>query len=278
VTAGCESVDVERRVGWRVTGVSWLTSELRDVVMVEGNGLVIGCRPPQLAYRSNSQPKLKGEETPGHSRPSPTQPCRPLSERGWTDIIPAIAINYLSRPKLNLIHLHPIHPGTARPCIMAQKAKKDRAKSNAEALRTLHLGTLIINTLFVLANLFFRRRSLLLYAVLSAPAFVCEYVLERTGRPKYGPNGQLKAGGEDLNSAGLTEYMWDTVWITWASVIAVIFFGNGGWLIWGVVPVFALIKGWGLLSAARGMASGMNAPQAEDAQPQPGNRKQRRAA
>lgn len=161
---------------------------------------------------------------------------------------------------------------------MAQKAKKDRAKSNAEALKNLHIGTLVVNTLFVLANLFFRRRSLLLYTLLSTPAFICEYVLERTGRPRYDANGQLKAAGEDLSAAGLTEYMWDTVWITWASVVAVILFGNGAWLLWAVVPVFALIKGWGLLSAARGMAGGMNAPQPDAAQPQAGNRKQRRAA
>ncbi|KAI1854694.1 hypothetical protein JX265_002332 [Neoarthrinium moseri] len=159
---------------------------------------------------------------------------------------------------------------------MAQKARKDRAKSNAEALKNLHLGTLIVNSLFVLLNLLFRRRSLLLYVVLSIPAFVCEYILESTGRPKYDGH-TLKTAGEDLSAPGLTEYMWDIVWVTWACVLAVGFFGNWGWFLWAVVPVFAVIKGWGLLSAARGMAGGM--PQQEDApQPQAGNRKQRRAA
>ncbi|KAK6067308.1 hypothetical protein SCUP234_11683 [Seiridium cupressi] len=163
---------------------------------------------------------------------------------------------------------------------MAQKARKDRAKSNAEALKNLHLGTLIVNTLFVLSNLLFKRRSLLFYIILSIPAFICEYILESTGRPKYDPSTKaLRNAGEDLNAPGLTEYMWDIIWVTWASVIAVIFFGNGGWLLWVAVPVFAVIKGWGFLSAARGMAGGgMQQPDAAAPAPQAGNRKQRRAA
>ncbi|KAI0167491.1 Histone H4 [Pestalotiopsis sp. IQ-011] len=166
---------------------------------------------------------------------------------------------------------------------MAQKARKDRAKSNAEALKNLHLGTLIVNTLFVLSNLLFRRRSLLYYIILSIPAFVCEYILESTGRPKYDPTTKaLRTAGEDLNAPGLTEYMWDTIWVTWATVITVILFGNGGWLLWLAVPVFAVIKGWGFLSAARNMAGGMGGmqqPPEGAAMPQgAGNRKQRRAA
>lgn len=164
---------------------------------------------------------------------------------------------------------------------MAQKARKDRAKSNAEALKNLHLGTLIVNTLFVLSNLLFKRRSLWLYVLLSVPAFICEYILESTGRPKYDPStNALKNAGEDLNAPGLTEYMWDIIWVTWASVVAVILFGNGAWILWGAVPVFAVIKGWGLLSAARSMAGGgMQQPDAAAAAPpQAGNRKQRRAA
>ncbi|KAH6654617.1 hypothetical protein BKA67DRAFT_658902 [Truncatella angustata] len=164
---------------------------------------------------------------------------------------------------------------------MAQKARKDRAKSNAESLKNLHLGTLIVNTWFVLANLLFKRRSLWLYVLLSIPAFACEYILESTGRPKYDPSTKaLKTAGEDLSAPGLTEYMWDIVWVTWASVVAVIFFGNGGWILWAAVPVFAVIKGWGLFGAARNMAGGMQQPpDAAAAAPAPvGNRKQRRAA
>lgn len=161
---------------------------------------------------------------------------------------------------------------------MAQKARKDRAKSNAATLNNLHLGTLIVNTLFFLSNLLFRRRSMLLYVLLSAPSFVCEYVLESSGRPKYvAGTHELRNSGEDLSAPGLTEYMFDVVWVTWASVVLVIFFGNWGWLLWAVVPAYGAFKGFGLLGAARGMA-GMQQQQEGNAAPAVGNRKQRRAA
>ncbi|RYP67641.1 hypothetical protein DL769_005712 [Monosporascus sp. CRB-8-3] len=165
---------------------------------------------------------------------------------------------------------------------MAQKARKDRAKSNAAALNNLHIGTLIVNTLFVLFNLLFKKRSTLLYVLLSIPSFLCEFVLETMGRPKYDPQTKaLKKSGEDLSAPGLTEYMFDVIWVTWASVVLVILFGNWGWLLWGVVPAYGAYKGFGLLGAARGMAgmAGMQQQQQQgNAAPVAGNRKQRRAA
>ncbi|KAI0024829.1 hypothetical protein F4780DRAFT_768524 [Xylariomycetidae sp. FL0641] len=164
---------------------------------------------------------------------------------------------------------------------MAQKARKDRAKANAAALTNLHLGTLIVNTLFVLSNLVFRRRSMLLYVVLSIPSFICEYVLESSGRPKYDPETKaLKNAGEDLAAPGLTEYMFDVIWVTWASVVLAALFGNWGWLLWTVVPAYGAMKGYSLLGAARGMA-GMQQQQQQPQENTPvagGNRRQRRAA
>ncbi|KAI1144033.1 DUF788-domain-containing protein [Hypoxylon sp. FL0543] len=161
---------------------------------------------------------------------------------------------------------------------MAQKARKDRAKANAAALANLHTGTLIINTLFVLFNFIFKKRSMLLYVILSIPSFICEYVLESSGRPRYDPSTKaLQNAGEDLSAPGLTEYMFDVIWVTWASVILVILFGNWGWLLWSVVPAYGAFKGYGLLGAARGMA-GIQGQQSDNAAPAVGNRKQRRAA
>ncbi|KAI0481224.1 hypothetical protein GGR56DRAFT_310727 [Xylariaceae sp. FL0804] len=161
---------------------------------------------------------------------------------------------------------------------MAQKARKDRARANAAALTNLHLGTIIVNALFFLLNLIFRRRSMLLYILLSIPSFVCEYVLEVSGRPKYEQStNALKTAGEDLSAPGLTEYMFDVIWVTWASVLLVTFFGNWGWLLWTVVPAYGAVKGYSLLGAARGMAA-MQQQQMDNAQAMSGNRKQRRAA
>ncbi|KAJ4304035.1 hypothetical protein N0V88_001640 [Collariella sp. IMI 366227] len=122
---------------------------------------------------------------------------------------------------------------------MAQKARKDRAKSNAAALNNLHIGS--------------PRR-----------------------RPKYDAATQtLKSAGEDLAAPGLTEYMWDVVWVTWAASILVALLGNWAWFLWAVVPAYGAFKAYGMMGAAKQMAqmgaTGGNAPPA-------GNRKQRRQA
>ena len=164
---------------------------------------------------------------------------------------------------------------------MAQKAKKDRAKANITSLNNLHIGTLSLNVLFILFNLIIKRRSLLAYAILSIPCFIAEYILETTGRPKFDPTTKaLKSSGEDLAAPGLTEYMFDIIWITWLCLIAVIAFGNWGWIIWAVVPVYGAYKGYGLLGMARGMMGGAQAGQmpSEEQIAASGNRRQRRAA
>lgn len=162
---------------------------------------------------------------------------------------------------------------------MAQKAKKDRAKANISTLNTLHIGTLSVNALFIIFNLFIRRRSVLAYGILSIPSLVAEYILETTGRPKFDPYTKaLRTSGEDLAAPGLTEYMFDIIWVTWFCVVAVMFFGNWGWLFWAVIPVFGLYKGYGLLGMAKGMMGGAQAGQMPQEQAVTGNRKQRRAA
>lgn len=159
---------------------------------------------------------------------------------------------------------------------MAQKAKKDRAKSNAATLNNLHIGSLIVNVLFLLNHFLFRPRTLWLYGLLSAPAFVCQYVLEASGRPKYDPSTKaLKASGEDLSAQGLTEYMFDVIWVTWAAAVFVILFGNMGWLLWIVVPAYGVYLGSGLLGMGKQKFAEMQG--AGDVAPQ-GNRRSRRAA
>lgn len=163
---------------------------------------------------------------------------------------------------------------------MAQKAKKDRAKANTTTLNSLHIGALAINALFLLFTLLFRRRSYLAYTLFSLPSFIAEYILETTGRPKYDATTKaLKSSGEDLAAQGLTEYMFDIIWITWFSLVVVIVMGNWGWLVWAVVPVYGAYKGYGLLGMARGLMGGAQTGQMPEEQvAQQGNRKQRRAA
>lgn len=162
---------------------------------------------------------------------------------------------------------------------MAQKAKKDRAKSNAESLKSLHIGAAIVNGLFLLWSLFIRSRSLWAYVLLSLPSFACQFALEKAGRPSFDRStGSLRSSGEDLSAPGLTEYMWDVVWVTWACQVLVMLFGDWLWLLWAVLPAYGAYKGYGLLGMARGMA-GMQGAQPGQQEAAPAvNRKQRRAA
>jgi hypothetical protein len=158
---------------------------------------------------------------------------------------------------------------------MAQKARKDRAKSNTAALNNLHTGSLIVNGLFLLLHFVFRSRSLLLWFILSLPSFFCQFTLERTGRPSYDADTKaLKSSGEDLAAPGLTEYMFDVIWVTWAAAILVALFGNWAWFLWAVVPAYGAYKAFGMMGAAKQMAQMGAAANAAPA----GNRKQRRAA
>ncbi|KAL6794682.1 hypothetical protein GGI42DRAFT_133202 [Trichoderma sp. SZMC 28013] len=162
---------------------------------------------------------------------------------------------------------------------MAQKAKKDRAKSNAASLNNLHIGSLVVHVLFLLFHFLLRSRSLLVYGLLSVPSFICEFILESSGRPKYdAATGALKTSGEDLAAAGLTEYMFDVIWVTWASIVSVILFGNWGWLLFAVVPAYGAYLGYGLFGMGKNALAGMQNPgDAGNAAPQ-GNRRSRRTA
>ncbi|PHH62929.1 hypothetical protein CDD81_6562 [Ophiocordyceps australis] len=161
---------------------------------------------------------------------------------------------------------------------MAQKAKKDQAKNNAAALSRLHLTSLALNLVFLLFRFALApSRSLVAYVVLSIPAFACQYALEAAGRPRFdAASGALRTAGQDLAAPGLTEYMFDVIWVTWGCLFAVIFAGNWAWLLWAVIPAYGVYLGSGLLGLGRQKMAQMQA----DGQPGPsqGNRRSRRAA
>jgi len=158
---------------------------------------------------------------------------------------------------------------------MAQKAKKDRARANAAALYNLHVGAAVVNGFFLLFGYLFKSRSLILYLAVSLPSLLCQLTLERSGRPKYDDANNLKTAGEDLAAQGLTEYMFDVIWVTWAATVLVALFGNKFWLLWAIVPAFGAYKGFNLLGAAKQMAAGQDI---DNVAAVAGNRKQRRAA
>ena len=106
--------------------------------------------------------------------------------------------------------------------------------------------------------LFFRstytRNTLLIWVLLSSPAWIVEFWLEKIGRPRYNENGELKKSGVDLEAKGLTDFMWDLIYWTWACTAAAAVMGNNAWWMYAVVPVYSV---WAAATTVMGMREGM---------------------
>jgi hypothetical protein len=121
------------------------------------------------------------------------------------------------------------------------------------------LISLAIHTLFVLLRFFLLARSLTPYLLLSAPALVLEFYLDRLGRPSYSTDGSLRRAGEDLDAKGLTEFMWDVVYWSWINIALAILFGNRAWWLYVVVPAYSVYLAATTVGGIKGMLGGMGA-------------------
>ncbi|KAK9236038.1 hypothetical protein V1525DRAFT_363687 [Lipomyces kononenkoae] len=124
---------------------------------------------------------------------------------------------------------------------MANAAVKKQAQANLAAIKNLHTVSAIINALYIISYLLFRRpASIKSYLILSLPAWIIEYQLDKLGRPRYSPqNGSLISAGEDLSQAGLTELLWDIVYVTWGCDVLAFLIGRSWvWLLYLVIPVY----------------------------------------
>ncbi|KAL8998682.1 MAG: hypothetical protein Q9169_002343 [Polycauliona sp. 2 TL-2023] len=145
---------------------------------------------------------------------------------------------------------------------MAQKAAKQQAARNTAILKRTHLISIAIALFFAsLRLLLFRapctRATYLLYACLSAPAFIIEFWFERIGRPVTAPNGELKKSGEDLEAKGLTDFMWDILYWTWGCTVAAAILGDKAWWGYTVVPLYSVWLAWTTFGGMRKGMAGM---------------------
>ena len=141
----------------------------------------------------------------------------------------------------------------------SQKAAKQLAARNITKLNQAHLITLGNNVFFLLMRLLvyrskYTRSTLLLWVLLSFPAWVVEFWLEKIGRPTYAENGELKKSGEDLEAKGLTDFMWDLMYWTWACITAAALVGDKAWWMYAVVPAYST---WIAATTVMGMRKGM---------------------
>ena len=99
------------------------------------------------------------------------------------------------------------------------------------------------------------RATYISYLILSIPAFVIQFWLEKIGRPAHGPKGELKKSGEDLEAKGLTEYMFDVLYWSWGTVCAAGLFGDKAWWLWAVIPLYSVWLAYSTFgSVKQGMA------------------------
>ncbi|RMZ66427.1 DUF788 domain-containing [Pyrenophora seminiperda CCB06] len=157
---------------------------------------------------------------------------------------------------------------------MAQKATKTLAASNTKRLnQTLYTSLAVHVVWWLLRALVFRasfsRKSLVLYLLLSAPQLLIQLYLERLSRPSFTADGAVKRPGEDLDAKGLTEYMWDVVYWTYACIIMTALLGDYAWFLWAVIPAYSVYAAWGMYTGMRGGyqdAAGVPQPQASKRQ------------
>lgn len=132
---------------------------------------------------------------------------------------------------------------------MASQSGKKTASANSRTLKELHVISLVINVL-VLLSLFVTHRpaSKWVYVVFSIPAFGCQYVLEKSGRPVYSFDSmtglsKLVRSGDDIKGPGLFEYMFDCIYVTWiCDILMIICNSNKVWILFLVVPGFLAFK------------------------------------
>ena len=97
-----------------------------------------------------------------------------------------------------------------------------------------------MNALFILIRFVMRRSSAtwslsLMYLLTAGLAGWLQFQLESVGRPKYDSRGGLITSGSDLGQAGLTEYMFDVVYLTWGIQLLVAFTTTYAWWLYLIV-------------------------------------------
>lgn len=150
---------------------------------------------------------------------------------------------------------------------MASQSSKKIASANANTLKELHLISLTLNVLVILVLVILKRpASKWKYIVFSIPAFACQYVLEKSGRPVFSKdqvtgNQKLVRAGDDIKGPGLFEYMFDCIYITWICDALMLTFGsNKVWFLYLVIPVFVAYKVSSLAKSFLGKSSAPGQP------------------
>jgi len=141
---------------------------------------------------------------------------------------------------------------------------------------------LIFTTLSLLFRVLLRRQSLssifsiLIYTLTFAPTLFLYSFLVRAGTPRRDASGALISPGDDLNQAGLTEWSWDIIYVTWACQAGSGLLGDWVWWIYLSIPLYAGYKLWSSFISPMllGRSSGAGAVQPEGAAAESSSKRQ----
>ena len=129
----------------------------------------------------------------------------------------------------------------------ANAAQKKLAASNAQTLRNHRYAFLAVNLTFILIRLVLRRSTstwtlYIMYALSAGLAGWLQFQLEFVGRPTFGNKGEVIKTGSDLGQSGLTEYMFDVLYLTWGIQILVAFTTTYAWFLYLLVTLLLLLS------------------------------------
>eukprot|EP01121_Diplochlamys_sp_Union-15-3_P010228 TRINITY_DN2851_c0_g1_i4.p1 TRINITY_DN2851_c0_g1~~TRINITY_DN2851_c0_g1_i4.p1 ORF type:complete len:186 (+),score=27.32 TRINITY_DN2851_c0_g1_i4:48-560(+) len=131
---------------------------------------------------------------------------------------------------------------------MANAAAKKRAQRNTQIISTLNKQQLLFLIPFLLIRVIwwwpsFTWLHIIGSTILLIANWYCFSSLKAYAKPSYSESGELIDGGADLDMKGLVEYHWDVLYITWFCFVTTLI-SDWFWLVFLVVPAFALYKIW----------------------------------
>ncbi|TFK27050.1 DUF788-domain-containing protein [Coprinopsis marcescibilis] len=158
---------------------------------------------------------------------------------------------------------------------MANASAKRIANQNEAAVKHLRLGLFMPTLLSLVLRLLLRRDSIppskgsiAIYIVTYFPSFfLSNYLIKIGSTRRDSVTGALISYGEDLNQAGVTEWCFDILYVTYACQVGSGAFGEWFWWFYLVIPLYAVFKLWTSVISPYVLGNGSRGPKEEEDTP-----------
>ncbi|KAI0303179.1 DUF788-domain-containing protein [Russula brevipes] len=137
---------------------------------------------------------------------------------------------------------------------MANASAKRIASQNEAAIKNMLYGHVLGNLLPLLIRVLFQwqtfrqsKKAIVLYSISVALSQFLYHHLKKMGTPRRDSTGNLLSPGDDLNQPGMTEWIFDILYISWFAQVGSAILGEWFWWIYVVIPTFVIYKLWNVL-------------------------------